>query len=92
MSTILVVGATRGLGASLIKQYAATAANVVYGTARSNAIPSGFPEHVKWLNGVDLTKSSVGDDIVKLLGDAKPLSTLVSILGDDTRQTCRLSY
>ncbi|KAK8917276.1 putative oxidoreductase [Metarhizium anisopliae] len=81
MSTILVVGATRGLGASLVKQYAATAANVVYGTARSNAIPSGFPEHVKWLNGVDLTKSSVGDDIVRLLGDAKPLSTLIITAG-----------
>lgn len=78
MSTILVVGATRGLGASLVKQYAAQPGNIVYGTARSGTIPTGFPEQVKWLNGVDLMSESVGDEIVKLLGGAKPLSTLVS--------------
>lgn len=79
MSTILVVGATRGLGASLVKQYAAQSGNIVYGTARSGTIPTGFPEQIKWLNGIDLMSESVGDDIVKLLVGAKSLSALVSV-------------
>jgi NAD(P)-dependent dehydrogenase (short-subunit alcohol dehydrogenase family) len=35
MPTILVVGATRGLGASIVKTYAADSSNHVLATARS---------------------------------------------------------
>ncbi|KAK2590228.1 hypothetical protein QQS21_012089 [Conoideocrella luteorostrata] len=85
MSAVLVVGATRGLGASLVRQYASNSSNTVYGTARSGGNPAGFSDRVKWLNGVDLMKDSVGDDIVKLLkGTPKetgPLSTVVITAG-----------
>ncbi|TWU74385.1 hypothetical protein ED733_002083 [Metarhizium rileyi] len=81
MPSILVVGATRGLGVSLVKKYAAADGNIVYGTTRSYSAPSGFPERVKWFCGVDLTSSTVGDDIVKLFGEAKPLSTVIITAG-----------
>jgi NAD(P)-dependent dehydrogenase (short-subunit alcohol dehydrogenase family) len=40
MPTILVVGATRGLGASIVKTYAADASNHVLATARSSDTPA----------------------------------------------------
>lgn len=78
MPSVLVVGATRGLGACLIRQYATQANHIVYGTTRSENAPEGFPENVKWLSEVDLTDSGVGDRLVTLLGSARPLSTVVS--------------
>ncbi|KAL0937371.1 short chain dehydrogenase reductase family superfamily [Colletotrichum truncatum] len=82
MSPVLIVGATRGLGASLIKQYAAKSGTTVYGTTRSKAGPEkGFPESVKWLPEIDLMKSDVADHLVSLLGGSKPLSTVVITAG-----------
>jgi NAD(P)-dependent dehydrogenase (short-subunit alcohol dehydrogenase family) len=40
MPTILVVGATRGLGASIVESYAADANNHVLATARSSNTPT----------------------------------------------------
>jgi NAD(P)-dependent dehydrogenase (short-subunit alcohol dehydrogenase family) len=40
MPTILVVGATRGLGASIVQTYAADADNRVLATARSSSPPA----------------------------------------------------
>ncbi|KAF7545832.1 hypothetical protein G7046_g9466 [Stylonectria norvegica] len=88
MASILIVGATRGLGASLLKQYAAKEGNTVYGTTRSSKDPDGFPREVKWLTGVDLTDSGVGDAVVKSLGASKPLSTVVSYRDDGVHGWC----
>lgn len=79
MSPVLVVGATRGLGASLAKQYASRPESTVYGTTRSEAAPSGFPENIKWLPEVDLMNPAVGDSLVSLLGGSQPLSTVVRV-------------
>lgn len=78
MSRVLVVGGTRGLGASLVKLCASDTANTVYGTGRSSETPSGFPDKVQWLHGIDLMQDSVGDDIVSRLPTKEPLSTVVS--------------
>ncbi|KND89840.1 C-factor [Tolypocladium ophioglossoides CBS 100239] len=89
MSPILIVGATRGLGASLINQYASEVGALVYGTTRSNIIPSAFPAHVAWLPGVDLMESGVGDRLVELLllaGGSKPLSTVIITAGHFTTE------
>lgn len=86
MPSILIVGATRGLGASLARRYASSdmdpsQANTVYGTTRSDSAPDGFPDRVKWLTGVDLMKESVADDIVERVGgDADPFAAVVSCL------------
>ncbi|KAG5979090.1 hypothetical protein E4U55_005573 [Claviceps digitariae] len=73
MPSFLIVGATRGLGASLVRRYTSeemdpAGRNVVYGTTRSSSPPDGFPDRVKWLTGVDLMEESVGDDIVSGMG------------------------
>lgn len=81
MARILVVGATRGLGASLVKQYANKEGNIVYGTTRSSQGPDGFPNQVKWLSGIDLTQSDVGNKLVLLLGDSQPLETVIITAG-----------
>lgn len=78
MSSVLVVGATRGLGASLVKQHVARG-NTVYGTMRSTSNPEGFPTQVKWLPGIDLTDPQVGEKLVASLGaEPRPLAELVS--------------
>lgn len=41
MPTVLIIGATRGLGASLVQLYAGDANNNVFGTARSSDPPAG---------------------------------------------------
>lgn len=77
MVSVLIVGATRGLGASLTKQYASKSSNTVLGTARSTSAPKDLPESVKWLHEVDLTKSNVGDKITSQLENQKPLDVVV---------------
>jgi len=78
MSGILIIGGTRGLGASLVKQYASSDKEPVYGTVRSQQSPEGFPSNIKWLKGIDLMESAVGDTLAKTLEGSKPLSTVVS--------------
>ena len=80
MTSTLIVGATRGLGAALVKAYAALPSSTVYGTSRSGEAPKGFPESVKWIVNVDLMKSSVGDTIVDQLPAGRPLSNVVRSL------------
>ncbi|EON99636.1 putative short chain dehydrogenase reductase family superfamily protein [Phaeoacremonium minimum UCRPA7] len=80
MAPVLIVGATRGLGAELTKQYAKQG-KTVYGTARSEAAPKDFPESVKWLPNVDLTKKDVGDTVVSLLGGSQPLESVIITAG-----------
>ncbi len=79
MASILVVGATRGLGASLVRRYAKIGKSV-FGTTRGAAPPKGFEaagDAITWLVNVDLTKSSVGDDLVQRLGKTKVLEAVV---------------
>ncbi len=81
MPSALVIGATRGLGAALVKQYASQTATVVYGTTRSeSAPPQGFPDSVKWLSNIDLAKSDVGESITQQLKGAQSLDVVVSVL------------
>lgn len=75
MPSVLIVGATRGLGASLVKRYASQADTTVYATSRSSSSHEGFPSSVRWLHGIDLTKSSVGDDLVSQLKSSAGGST-----------------
>lgn len=77
MVRALIVGATRGLGASLAKRYASQASNQVFTTARST-VPKDFPESVKWLSKIDLLKSNVGDEVASQLKGEKPLDVVVS--------------
>lgn len=69
MPNVLVIGATRGLGLELARQYSEQGHNVT-GTARSNR-PSNFPLPIKWITGVDVAEESAGKTIVDGLEGAK---------------------
>lgn len=66
MPTILIVGATRGLGAALANEYARNSSNTVYGTARSSSAPTdaSLSKSINWIPGIDLLNSNVGARIV----------------------------
>ena len=66
MPNILIVGATRGLGASLAKQYA-DKSDHVYATARSDNNPESS-SNISYVSGVDMTDKLVGSKIVDKLG------------------------
>jgi NAD(P)-dependent dehydrogenase (short-subunit alcohol dehydrogenase family) len=68
-TNILIIGATRGLGASLANAYAAQEDTIVYGTTRAASPPkTGFHEGIKWVRGLDLNKPDAGETLVKELG------------------------
>lgn len=78
MSSILIVGATRGLGASLRALYSSKPATHVYATARSST-PEPSPG-VTWLTGVDVSQPDVGQKLISRLPSAK-LSTVIISAG-----------
>jgi NAD(P)-dependent dehydrogenase (short-subunit alcohol dehydrogenase family) len=80
MPTIVVVGATRGLGRSLVEQYAAKG-NKVYGTARKNIVPTDTPSNVQWMTGVDMAEESVGSMVVNGYKEKVPIDVLVVTAG-----------
>lgn len=88
MVSVLIVGATRGLGASLVKQYASQADTTVFATSRSSSAPEDFPSSVRWLHGIDLMKPSVGDDLAAQLKKTKaaPLDVVVITAGRFTTE------
>ncbi|GKU05150.1 3-oxoacyl-acp reductase [Fusarium langsethiae] len=81
MPLILVVGATRGLGASIIKQYAEKGDNAVYGTTRSSEGPKDLSTDVKWLPDIDLMQPNVGEKLADLLDPSQPIDTLIITAG-----------
>ncbi|PHH83721.1 hypothetical protein CDD82_4683 [Ophiocordyceps australis] len=87
-SAVLIIGATRGLGARLVSQYAQRKDTVVYATTRSNIVPSSVEEHVRWLTGVDLMDAGVGERIVKQLKmcEAEALSAVIISAGHFTTE------
>ncbi|KAI2614950.1 oxidoreductase [Hypoxylon sp. NC1633] len=77
MTSALIIGATRGLGAALVKGYASQSSGTVFASTRSGTAPSGFPSGVKWLPNIDLTKPDVGDALTSQLKGQKPLDVVV---------------
>lgn len=66
---VLIVGATRGLGAALAKQYAEEG-QVVYATTRDTKPPhssEALPDKIQWVTGVDLLDEQVGGKLASQL-------------------------
>lgn len=81
---VFILGATRGLGASLAKLYASKPSVHVLGTTRSNTKPgnsSSFGSSVSWLTGIDISKPDVGEKIISQLPSATKISTLIISAG-----------
>lgn len=68
MPNILIIGATRGLGASLANLYASTPSNTVYGTTRSPSGPKTLNEKIVWVPNIDVSQEGVGASLVNQLG------------------------
>lgn len=65
---ILIIGATRGLGASLANTYASQPDTTVFGTTRSAAAPIRLDDKIIWIPYIDVSESSVGAKLVNQLG------------------------
>ena len=63
MPNVLVVGATRGLGAEVAQYYAKKEYSVT-GTARSTP-PKGLHHDINWISGVDIAEEGAGKTIVE---------------------------
>ncbi|KAL4931041.1 oxidoreductase, short chain dehydrogenase/reductase family superfamily [Aspergillus undulatus] len=79
---ILIVGATRGLGASLRALYASKPSTHVFATARSDKEPdSNTQSNVSWIPNIDLTKSDVGSKLVSQLPASTKLASVIITAG-----------
>ncbi|KAH8803999.1 oxidoreductase-like protein [Hyaloscypha sp. PMI_1271] len=65
---ILIIGATRGLGASLANAYASQPDTTVFGTTRSATAPIRLDNKIIWIPYIDVSESSVGAKLVNQLG------------------------
>ena len=70
MPNILIVGATRGLGASLSNAYASQPHTTVFATTRAAHAPHGgkHNEKIVWVPNVDVSEEGVGKKLVNQLG------------------------
>ncbi|CAG7917730.1 unnamed protein product [Penicillium olsonii] len=75
MNNVLILGATRGLGASLRSLYSTKADTHVFATSRSSKDPS---PGVTWLNGIDISQPDVGQKLVSQLPSTKITTAIIS--------------
>jgi NAD(P)-dependent dehydrogenase (short-subunit alcohol dehydrogenase family) len=78
-NNILIVGATRGLGASLGALYSKDPSNHVFGTTRSSSPET--TSSITWLTEVDVAQPNVGQKIVSQLPASTKLSTVIITAG-----------
>ncbi|KAF2838614.1 NAD(P)-binding protein [Patellaria atrata CBS 101060] len=77
---ILIVGATRGLGASLTTLYADDPSTTVYATARSSA-PDDSPENVRWVSNLDIADPDAGPEITQAWASPDPVDICIITAG-----------
>lgn len=78
MPTVLIVGATRGLGASLAEQYASQGARV-FATSRSKDTPESTKD-ITYIPLIDVAKEDAGSKLAKHLGSIS-LDTIIITAG-----------
>ncbi|KAL4965984.1 oxidoreductase, short chain dehydrogenase/reductase family superfamily [Aspergillus stella-maris] len=80
-SNILIVGATRGLGASLRTLYASKPSTHVFATTRSEKEPDSSQSNTTWIPNIDLTNPNVGTNLTSQLPSSTKLSSLIITAG-----------
>jgi hypothetical protein len=82
MPNILIVGATRGLGAALVSYYASQPSTTVYATSRSSSPPShsNNTDNVHWLTDIDLMSPSCSIKLSSSL-NSTPINTIYITAG-----------
>ena len=76
--TVLIVGATRGLGASLAQQYLSKGFKVL-GTARGSSPPSA--PKIQWIPSIDLTQSGASASLASACRAHAPIDLAVVTAG-----------
>lgn len=83
-NNVLIVGATRGLGASLTKLYASKPSTTVYATTRGSSPPSSSSDsssrNTKWLVNIDVSQPDVGEKLTSQLSSPNKLSISAAII------------
>lgn len=81
-NNILILGATRGLGASLRKLYATNpSTKTVFATARGNSPPESNESHTTWLTNIDVSQPDVGQKLTSQLPSSTEISTAIISAG-----------
>ncbi|KAL9124548.1 MAG: hypothetical protein Q9217_006130, partial [Psora testacea] len=65
MTNVLIVGSTRGLGASLVKQYS-DRGSYVFGTSRNSDTPPAS-RNINYIPGIDVSEEAAGDRLVSAI-------------------------
>ena len=78
MPNVLIVGATRGLGASLASQYVESGARV-FATSRSKDTPQSTKE-ITYIPSIDVSTPEAGERLSKHIGST-PLDTIILTAG-----------
>ena len=82
MPTILVVGASRGLGSEIAKKYAAGKGNTVIATSRSEKTPSSSTsDSIKWAPGIDVASEAAGSKLVASCKSSESLDIVIITAG-----------
>ena len=79
MSTVLIVGASRGLGNELMKKYAAKGCTVV-ATTRSDKAESSS-EKTKWIAGIDVASQDAGSKLAESCKSLGPFDIVIITAG-----------
>ena len=77
MVNVLIVGATRGLGASLTKEYA-KGSNHVFATSRSSSAPESS-QNITYIPNIDVALEDAGSSLVTQLRPSKKTLNIVII-------------
>ncbi|MCJ1447622.1 MAG: hypothetical protein MMC23_008133 [Stictis urceolatum] len=77
---VLIVGATRGLGASLAQTYA-TSNTPVLATSRSSTPPSPPHPRITYIPSIDIATPSAGSSLASATKSHGPISTLIITAG-----------
>lgn len=81
MSAVLIIGATRGLGAELVKYYASSGSTAVFCTSRSSTPPSSpSGPNIHWIPSIDLTNPSCGTSLSDYLTTHHPSTKLTTTI------------
>jgi short-subunit dehydrogenase len=81
MHTVLVVGATRGLGRELVKKYASRG-DIVLATSRSHETDESMGSNVKWIPNIDIAEESAGKTLAEnMLKVAGTVDTIIITAG-----------
>jgi NAD(P)-dependent dehydrogenase (short-subunit alcohol dehydrogenase family) len=79
-AVVAVIGATRGLGHSLVTYYSKRPNTTVYGTSRQSS-PPNESSTVKWITNVDVGTPSAGSTITGVLPSSSTIDTLIVSAG-----------